>query len=214
MDRLGYVCGIFFLFSLSCRTPAEKTLAAGKISNATLPASSDTLATSTEEKTQFPHPNSRQMEQLQTWLAAQKNDIELQRIDDCQAQIIARADHDQSKIDLQRSARELRDELSGNIALYHWCYYNMIARLNYHLEQQALGSSYQDRLQQFLREGKALYILARALDRELHTQRYRQVLTEQYVTLSQTYFGRILVPAQRDGELERPGKNAGPFEEP
>jgi hypothetical protein len=131
---------------------------------------------------------------------------------DCEAQLLARADRIQGKQDIQKAADELQADVREAFSLYHWCYFHMMGRLEYQLEQQNLGRSYQDRLQQFLRESKALFIVAECLDRTRQTRRYRSTLQKKYIALSQAWFGRQLSPREASGPAESK-KPAAPFQE-
>jgi hypothetical protein len=135
----------------------------------------------------------------------------LERLEDCEAQLLVRADRLQSKADIQKAADEMQADVRESLPLYHWCYFHMMSRLEYQLEQENLGRSYQDKLQQFLRESKALFIVAECLDRTRQTRRYRSNLQKKYIALSQAYFGRQLSPM--DSTRSEPRKPAAPFRE-
>ena len=192
------------LFSLSCRTTTP--ISTPQMADATLPASTENLAM--DQTTELTHPNSYDLQEIQTWFAAQETGIDLQNLEDHQAQILAIGDRSRNKKDLQLSAHALRGELKINPQLYHWCFYSMLARLEHQLESQSLGKSYQDRLQQFLRENKALYILAQALDRQLQNRHYSKNLQQQYMRLSQSYFGRNLAPHHTEIDEESSEESA------
>jgi hypothetical protein len=206
MDRLI----ILFLCLTACRTakPAPEA-ETSEVAAATLPAQDDPTPPAVE--TNLPDPSPQELGRLSTWLAAQETGFELERLEDCEAQLLVRADRLQSKADIQKAADEMQADVRESLPLYHWCYFHMMSRLEYQLEQENLGRSYQDKLQQFLRESKALFIVAECLDRSRQTRRYRSNLQKKYIALSQAYFGRQLSPM--DSSRPEPKKPAAPFRE-
>jgi hypothetical protein len=160
----------------------------------------------------LPEPSAQELGRLHTWLAGQETGFELDRLEDCAAQLLLQADRIQNKDDIQKAAEDLQADVRGALPLYHWCYFHMLGRLEYQLEQQNLGRSHQDKLQQFLRESKALFIVAETLDRTRQTRRYRSNLQKKYIVLSQAWFGRSLSPIDAAGRPES-RKPASPFEE-
>jgi hypothetical protein len=209
MDRLI----ILLLCLMSCRTvkPVSTPSEAGveEPAQGTLPAEDEPMPAPAEEALE--EPSAQEFGRLFTWLAAQETGFELERLEDCEAQLLARADLIQSRLDMQKAVDELQPDVRESLALYHWCYFHMLSRLEYQLEQQNLGRSYQDKLQQFLRESKALFIVAECLDRTRQTQRYRSNLQKKYIALSQAWFGRQLSPMEANRPESK--KPAAPFRE-
>lgn len=206
MDRLI----ILLLCLAGCRTPKPAPqVETSEVAAATLPAQEDPTPPAVE--TNLPDPSPQELGRLSTWLAAQETGFELERLEDCEAQLLVRADKLQSKADIQKAADEMQADVRESLPLYHWCYFHMMSRLEYQLEQENLGRSYQDKLQQFLRESKALFIVAECLDRTRQTRRYRSNLQKKYIALSQAYFGRQLSPM--DTTRPEPKKPAAPFRE-
>ncbi len=202
MERLIFA---IVLVCASCRTspsPAPANV------SATMPKEDETIAATAEVS--LPEPSAQDMQRLRTWLAAQETGFDLERLEDCQAQLLVRGDRLLNKSDIIKAADELQDDVRESLALYHWCYYHMLTRLEYQLEQQSLGKTYQDRLQQFLRESKALFILAETLDRSRQSNHYRGTLQKKYIELSQAEFGRRLSPLDPSGRTE-PRKSAAPY---
>jgi hypothetical protein len=197
---------------MSCRTvkPVSTPTAseAQALTQSTLPAQDEPAAPS---EGALVEPSAQEFGRLMSWLAAQETGFELERLEDCEAQLLARADLIQSRIDMQKAVDELQPDVRESLPLYHWCYFHMLGRLEYQLEQQNLGRSYQDKLQQFLRESKALFIVAECLDRTRQTRRYRGNLQKKYIALSQAWFGRQLSPMESD--RSEPRKPAAPFRE-
>lgn len=207
MDRLILV----MLCLMSCRTtkPPEPPVTEEN-PQGTLPAQDEPMPPVAEEN--LPEPDARELTRLYTWLAEQETGFELERLEDCEAQLLVRADRIQSKADIAKAADELQADVRDALPLYHWCYFHMLSRLEYQLEQQNLGRTYQDRLQQFLRESKALFIVAECLDRSRQTRNYRANLQKKYIALSQAWFGRNLSPMETTDRTE-PKKPAAPFME-
>ncbi len=133
---------------------------------------------------------------LRSWLATQENRFSIQRIDDCQAQILATSEAGRSRDELRKLSKKLQADVATNPEVHHWCFYHMLMRLEMKLEQSSLGQNYQDRLQSFLAENRALWILALALDRVIDDNYYRYIARKRYIALSQLYFGRNLLPAK------------------
>ncbi|HYX36551.1 MAG TPA: hypothetical protein VE954_25870 [Oligoflexus sp.] len=207
MDRLILV----LILVASCRTTKPATPAVEpEAQSATLPAQEEPPTASEEDN--LPEPTARDLNRLYTWLATQETGFELDRLEDCEAQLLVRADRVQNKADIQKAADELQADVRDALPLYHWCYFHMLSRLEYQLEQQNLGRSYQDKLQQFLRESKALFIVAECLDRTRKTRRYRTNLQKKYITLSQSWFGRSLSPTE-EGSRPETKKPAAPYQE-
>lgn len=207
MDRLI----ILLLCLVSCRTPKPATPpeTPEAMQGGTLPAQDEPTPPAAEEN--LVEPTSQEFGRLPTWLAAQETGFEMERLEDCEAQLLVRADRIQNKNDIQKAADELQADVREGLSLYHWCYFHMLSRLEYQLEQQNLGRSYQDKLQQFLRESKALFIVAECLDRTRQTRRYRANLQKKYIALSQAWFGRQLSPMESNrSETKKP---AAPFRE-
>ncbi|WP_141732549.1 hypothetical protein [Oligoflexus tunisiensis] len=209
MDRLM----ILLLCLVSCRTTQEKPDPPPEqpMEEATLPAQEEPPTPVVNED--LPEPSAQELGRLYTWLAAQETGFELERLEDCEAQLLARADRIQGREDIQKAADELEADVREAFPLYHWCYFHMMSRLEYQLEQRNLGRSYQDKLQQFLRESKALFIVAECLDRTRRTRNYRSNLQKKYIALSQVWFGRHLSPREASGPMQSP-KPAAPFQEP
>jgi len=207
MDRLI----ILLVFLTSCRTtPPPAPSEPKQLEQGTLPAQEEAPPPRVEEN--LPEPSAQELGQLYTWLAAQDTGFELDRLEDCEAQLLVRSDRVQTKADIQKAADELQADVRDTFPLYHWCYFHMLSRLEYQLEQQNLGRSYQDKLQQFLRESKALFIVAECLDRTRQTRRYRNNLQKKYIALSQAWFGRSLSPMESAGRPDSK-KPASPFQE-
>lgn len=210
MDRLMLI--VLFL-SIACSTTSkpgsEKAGPKGELSQGTLPAVDDPMPPPTEG---LAEPSEQEQNRIYTWLAQQETGFEIERLEDCEAQLLTRADHIVNKTDLHRMSDELQAEVRDSLSLYHWCYYHMLGRLEYQLEQQNLGVSYQDRLDQFLRESKALFIVADCLDRTRQSMNYRSTLQKKYINLSQTWFGRKVSPMDAAGRPSG-GKAAGPYVE-
>jgi hypothetical protein len=206
MDRLI----ILVLCLVGCSTAKTPTpLEAPEVKQGTLPAQDEATLPSVEEN--LPEPTPQELGRLYTWLAAQETGFELERLEDCEAQLLVRADRIQSKADIQKAADELQADVRDSLPLHHWCYFHMLSRLEYQLEQQNLGRSYQDKLQQFLLESKALFIVAECLDRTRQTRLYRNTLQKKYIALSQAWFGRQLSPM--DSSRAESRKPAAPFRE-
>lgn len=206
MDRLM----ILLFCLLSCRTPKPATpTETPDVKEGTLPAVEEPTPPIVEEN--LAEPTAQELGRLSTWLAAQETGFEIERLEDCEAQLLVRADRIQNKADIQKAADELQMDVRDSLPLYHWCYFHMLSRLEYQLEQQNLGRSYQDKLQQFLRESKALFIVAECLDRIRQSRRYRGNLQKKYIALSQAWFGRQLSPMESNRpETKKP---AAPYRE-
>jgi len=200
-------------FLMGCRStqsvPAPKEEKPQAAAGDTLPAEEEPPPPSPEAP--LAEPDSRDLHHLYTWLAAQETGFELERLEDCEAQLLVRADRIQSKMDIQKAADELQADVRESLPLYHWCYFHMLSRLEYQLEQQSLGHTYQDRFQQFLRESKALFVVAECLDRTRQSRSYRSNLQKKYIALSQAWFGRSLSPL--DTPKPESKKPAAPFKE-
>ncbi len=206
MDRLM----ILLLCLSACRTPKPATAPeTTEVKEGTLPAVEEPPPPTLEEN--LPEPTAQELGRLATWLAAQETGFEIERLEDCEAQLLVRADRIQSKADIQKAADELQTDVRDSLPLYHWCYFHMMSRLEYQLEQQNLGRSYQDKLQQFLRESKALFVVAECLDRMRQSRSYRSNLQKKYIALSQAWFGRQLSPMESNRPESR--KPATPFRE-
>ena len=87
MDRLI----ILLLCLASCRTPKPAPQPeTSEVAAATLPAQDEPTPPSLE--TNLPDPSPGELERLSTWLAAQETGFELERLEDCEAQLLVRAD--------------------------------------------------------------------------------------------------------------------------
>ncbi len=209
MDRLKYLC-LMGIFLTHCRTTKPPAAPSVQSSQGTLPAEEEPEMVQSEVS--LAEPTAQDFAQLRAWLSAQETGFDLERLEDCQAQLLVQADRVQAKSDIQKAADELRDDVREALPLYHWCYFHMLTRLEYQLEQQNLGRTYQDRLQQFLRESKALFVLAEVLDRSRQTRLYRSNLQKKYIYLSQAWFGRNLSPLEPTDKTDS-RKSAAPYSE-
>jgi len=209
MDRLKYLF-LMGIFLTNCRTTTPPPTPSVLKSDETLPAEEGPELVKSEAA--LAEPSAQDFTQLRSWLSAQETGFDLERLEDCQAQLLVQADRVQAKSDIQKAADELQDDVREALPLYHWCYFHMLTRLEYQLEQQNLGRTYQDRLQQFLRESKALFVLAEVLDRSRRTKLYRNNLQKKYIHLSQTWFGRSLSPLEPAVKTDS-RKSAAPYSE-
>jgi hypothetical protein len=209
MDRLKYLC-LMGIFLTNCRTTKPPAASSVQSSEATLLAEEEPEMENYEVG--LAEPTAQDFAQLRSWLSAQETGFELERLEDCQAQLLLQADRVQAKSDIQKAAAALQDDVREALPLYHWCYFHMLTRLEYQLEQQNLGRTYQDRLQQFLRESKALFVLAEVLDRSRQTRLYRSNLQKKYIYLSQAWFGRNLSPLEPTAKTDS-RKSVAPYSE-
>ena len=113
---------------------------------------------------------------------------------------------------LADAATDLRSDVAKDIALYHWCFYQMMASLDEKLEQPL--SLMDEKAELFLDRMSRLWILAGALDGNSRSTVYTKYLRSRYTNISLQTFGRLLenmdsgvTPA---GNSTR-GKSAGYF---
>jgi hypothetical protein len=113
---------------------------------------------------------------------------------------------------LADAATDLRSDVTKDRALYHWCFYQMMASLDEKLEQPL--SLMDEKAELFLDRMSRLWILAGALDGSSRSTVYTKYLRSRYTNISLQTFGRLLenmdsgvTPA---GNSTR-GKSAGYF---
>lgn len=212
MDRLMRI--VLCLGLISCRTvkkdEGETSKEVEEVGEGGTMAAQEEPAPTAAAQQNLAEPSPRELNRLYTWLAEQETGFDLERLEDCEAQLLVRADRVQNKSDIQKAANDLLADVRDTLALYHWCYFHMLSRLEYQLEQENLGRTWQDKLQQFLRESKALFIVAESLDRTRQSRSYRSNLQKKYIALSQAFFGRKLSPVE---SAPREKKPASPFNE-
>lgn len=195
MKRLRFLLFLLSLVSLgSCALfrSAPLPAKAGKGAKAGSEAKTD----AGDPDKPLPRPRRAAGELLRSWLASQENRYSIQRMDDCQAQMLAVSEGGKRQNELKKLSKQLKADVGANLELHHWCFYHMLMRLEMKLEQSSLGDTYHERLQSFIRESKALWVLAMALDRQIDDHYYSYVARKRYIALSQLYFGRNLLPAK------------------
>ncbi len=169
-------------------------------------AEADAMSSSVDAVTRLPRPRKASGATLRNWLAAKENKFTLQRINDCQAQVLTVGEAGKDRIELRKLSKQMSVDVAVDTELHHWCYYHLLMRLEQQLEQDQLGQGEKGRLDSFLKEFRGLWILAIALDRHTEQNYYRSVARRRYIDLSQIYFGRKLEAApgtpEPDDEIE------------
>lgn len=197
----GKLCLLLgLLFSLALQASGCSSSGAAMAAKARLESAE--MESESSSSPRLPRPRRASGVTLRTWLAAKDSQASLQRINDCQAQLLSLAENARQQPELRLLAKKLRADVATELKLYHFCYYHLLMRLEEQLEQDKLGFSLKERLQTFMGEYRALWILAIALDHHTEQNYYRSVARRNYMELSQVYFGRSLSPAPGTAEPE------------
>lgn len=158
-------------------------------------SSPDSVAPSESNPPRLSRPRRARGTTLRNWLATRENRFGMQRINDCQAQLLSLATAARHPAELRLTSKKLSADVATELNLYHFCYYHLLMRLELMLEEDQLGRALRDKLQGFIDEFRSLWILAIALDRRTDQTYYRSVARRRYMELSQLYFGRSLQSA-------------------
>ena len=110
------------------------------------------------------------------------------------------------------AAADMRRNVTNDVNLYHWCFYQMMASLDEQLERPL--SLMDEKADLFLDKMSRLWILAEALDGASNSNIYLKYLKSRYTSISLQTFGRMLENV--DSGLKAPvdnrrGKSAGYF---
>lgn len=115
---------------------------------------------------------------------------EPEKLEACQAQLAVVGEAATSPDTLLGAENQVYYEVRQNIDTYHWCFYFSMMKLDDVLENEFMDISVEERNQRFVKTMKALWLLARALDRSVGGEVYFTYVKKRYIQLSRDYFAR------------------------
>lgn len=136
------------------------------------------------------------------------------RINDCRSRVDSVATQAPNLRALDEIALTLEPAVEEDIAMYHWCFYQMMADLDIKLDADT--SLMEDKALIFLARMRSLWVLAKSLDATNYSSTYMKYLRTRYTEINQNVFGRNLERMNRDTftlPATGPGKPAAKFEE-
>jgi hypothetical protein len=138
------------------------------------------------------------------------------RLITCHNEMLAIAKNALSDEAMVWALERVSTEISANVGLYHWCFYNSMMLLDNKLLNDGMGLLLDQKAKNFALSFRALWILALSLEevRRDPARPYFEFLKVRYLELSRDYFGRELNVVGRPfgEELKRRqmNKKAGP----
>lgn len=155
-----------------------------------------------------PHPKHATASDTRTFLTTSPQPS-VEKIAECIEQVTTLANEAGNQDDMVTAPEALKALVAIDTTLYHFCFYQLVNRLD---ERLAIGGPLMGELATvFFDTMKALWIMARALDRVTGQDRYFTYLRARYVQMSQDYFGRdVQVVAPPLGRPRPPEPAKGP----
>jgi len=112
------------------------------------------------------------------------------RIAVCQDMVTSVALEATNQDDLAKTQQPMAEAVSKDPEAYHWCFFNLMAKLDSQLEQG--GPMLDQQAPTFFNGMRQLWVLARGLDATLTGNTYFTYLRARYRASSREYFGRNL----------------------
>ena len=199
------------LLSLSCATPKEKPPEEPSFEDLDEAAAAEDLEDITEsvqtEKKDYgtPHPKDNESWTLKSMMMTEARPEEGTLIE-CRKEIQAISSELINSADLPNAQQKLFAEVNQNQKLYHWCLYYSLMIVDSKLKSDALGKTLSQKLQNFHKEMKGLWLLSTTLGKATGSEIYFNYVRQRYIKVSEDHFARRLNVSQ-DALGGLPSKN-------
>lgn len=154
----------------------------------------DDFELSPRSSDKYPHPRSDT--KWETNILILTNNTPAKNIlTQCASEIQAQTEQALSEYAIQASLQKIKAEIATKPELFHWCFYYIVNKLDYKLDQ--FGLSHETKITIFYKDMASLWVLAKALDAARKVDFYFHYLRNRYIEISEQIFGRPLEVVSR-----------------